>query len=78
MSKSDIGGRIRELRGSAGLNQQQVAIRLGVTQEHISRIENGSRGPSIPLLAGISGLFNTTIDEIVKEPRAHETSQNHN
>ncbi len=34
-----IGARIRQLRGSA--SQQEFADRLGITREHVSRIESG-------------------------------------
>jgi excisionase family DNA binding protein len=39
------GKRLRQLREAAGLNQQTLAARSGVTHEEISRIEQGQRTP---------------------------------
>lgn len=33
--------RLAELRGAAGLNQQELAGRLGISQSRVSRIEHG-------------------------------------
>lgn len=41
---------IRELRESAGISQQTLATRTGMTQGYISQIEAGSRQPSIGTL----------------------------
>lgn len=35
------GARLRALREAAGLNQQQVAARCGITNERLSRLEHG-------------------------------------
>lgn len=38
---------IRALREAAGISQQQLATKTGMTQGYISQIETGSRQPSI-------------------------------
>lgn len=45
---------IRELRESAGISQQQLAAKTGMTQGYISQIESGSRQPSIGTLRQLS------------------------
>ena len=37
----DYGKRIRELREAAGMTQVELSNLSGVSQEHISRLENG-------------------------------------
>ena len=37
-----IGARLEELRNARGLNQQQLADRLGVTRQHVSKWEHGA------------------------------------
>src|SRR6185369_4848242 len=39
------GQRLRLLREAAGLNQQQLAARSGLTHEEISRLEHGQQTP---------------------------------
>lgn len=34
--------RLRELREAAGLTQEQVAVRIGVSQRQVSKIEHGN------------------------------------
>ena len=39
------GQRLRQLREAAGLNQQELAARSGLTHEEISRLELGHQAP---------------------------------
>jgi transcriptional regulator with XRE-family HTH domain len=48
----NLGETARELRERAGLSQIDAAKRLGITQVHISNIENNKARPS-PELAGV-------------------------
>lgn len=53
----DIGSRLRGVRKSAGLTQEQLASSSGVPQETLSRIETGRRHPRIETLRKLaSGL----------------------
>ena len=45
-----MGNRIKELRKSKGITQKELADRTGIAQTEISRLENGTRNPSIKLL----------------------------
>ncbi len=46
MGGEHFGPRLRELREAAGLTQQELAARVGVQWETISRWERGTREPS--------------------------------
>lgn len=54
----DIETELRELiihtRTKLGLTQKQLAEKSGVSQANLSRIENGSYNPSIPILKRIA------------------------
>jgi transcriptional regulator with XRE-family HTH domain len=39
-----FGRALRQLRHNAGLTQQQLADRIGMGVEYVSRLENGHRG----------------------------------
>lgn len=60
---------LRSKREELGYTQQQIADKLGITQQYYSLIENGSRRADmgIPLLNKLSEIFNITTDEIILE-----------
>ena len=50
-----IGQAVRERRLALGLSQTELAVRAGMTQPALSRLEAGGVIPTIPLLDRISG-----------------------
>ena len=50
-----LGQTIRLIRSSAGVKQQELATRLGVSKNYISLLESGKREPSISFLRRLSG-----------------------
>lgn len=40
----------------------ELAELVGITQKHMSHVETGFKNPSVPLLARIAKIFNTTMD----------------
>lgn len=57
---------ISEARAAQNLTQEQVAERTGIAQTEISRLENGTRNPSIRLLQRLAeGLGYTLRIEFV-------------
>ena len=47
------GALLRQARKGAGLSQDELAVRAGVTQSVISAYESGHRQPAIPTLAAL-------------------------
>ena len=60
-----VGMKISELRRSAGLNQEELADKLFVTRQALSKWENGLSVPSIDTLCEISRMFAVSIEEIL-------------
>ena len=60
-----IAENIRRLRQEQNLTQAQLADRLGVSYQAISRWENETTYPDIELLPTIAGLFGVTVDELL-------------
>lgn len=56
--------KIGELRRASNMTQEQLAERLGVTFQAVSKWENGLSCPDIALLPLISGIFGISIDEL--------------
>ena len=61
-----LSGKLKELRTGAGLTQEQVAEKLGVTRSAIARWESGKGIPDISNLILISDYFNISLDEMIK------------
>jgi len=64
------GALLRQARKEAGMSQQELAARAGVTQSVISAYESGRRQPAVPTLAA---LVDATGSELVmglrRQPR---------
>ena len=50
----ELGLRIKMLRTEKGLTQEKLAEALGVSLEHIGKIERGKRTPSLDLVIAMS------------------------
>ena len=60
----EIGNKIKFLRKKAGFTQEQLASRLGVSGQSISKWENEISMPDITLLPPIAEIFGVSIDEL--------------
>ena len=60
----NIANKIKQLRASAGLTQEQLANRLGISAQSISKWETGVTMPDITLLPALSGELGVTIDDL--------------
>lgn len=65
--KLEIGKNIRKRRREADMTQEELAERLGVSYQAVSRWENGTTYPDIELLPVLAGMFGCTLDELVGE-----------
>ena len=57
----DIIRAIMDARISAGLTQMELSRKSGISQADISRLENGTRNPSLALLKRLADAMNTTL-----------------
>lgn len=73
--KLNIGDNIRKYRKQQDMTQDQLAERLGVAYQTVSRWENGSSYPDIELLPAIAGVFSLTLDELVGMPDLKKEEQ---
>ena len=71
-----------KLRHKEGISQEQLANRLDVTRQSVSKWESGAAMPELTKLIAISELFGVTIDYLVKDrieeavhPNASDTAQ---
>lgn len=59
--------KLQLLRKQKGYSQEQLADKLGIARQTISKWENGQAIPELPGLICLSELYGVTIDRIVKE-----------
>ncbi len=60
-----VGKQIAFLRKQANFTQEELAVKLGITAQAISKWENGHTLPETTLLPLLAGLFNCTIDSVL-------------
>ena len=55
------------LRKKNHLTQEQLADRLGLTFQAVSKWENGLSCPDISLLPELAGIFGVTVDDLFRD-----------
>lgn len=56
--------RIKELRKSIGLRQEDLAEQTGVTRQTINAIENNKYNPTLELAMKLAKLLKTPVEEV--------------
>lgn len=72
----DFNNKLYELRKQKGFSQEELANRLNVSRQTISKWEVGESTPDMENLVAISELFEISLDELVldKVPEEADTS----
>lgn len=65
MNMQNVGSQIEELRKSKGMTQSDLAERLGVSFQAVSKWERGETLPDIAILVPLSEALETTVDFIL-------------
>ena len=60
-----IGERIKKIRTENNMTQKELAEKLFVTAQAVSRWENGETEPSISTITEMSKIFGVTINELL-------------
>jgi len=69
-----VGNRIADLRKQCKLTQDELAEKLGITAQAISKWENGHTLPETALLPVLAKLFDCSIDSILIPFAAQDTA----
>lgn len=67
VNKVHFGKRLSVLRRKAGLSQIDLATKLGVTSQAVSKWECGNAVPDIDILLDLSHLYKVTINEMLED-----------
>lgn len=73
-----LSEKIRDLRKKAGLSQEELAEKLDVSRQAVSKWELGAAVPTADKLLEISDLFGVSLDHLMREePRDHDKLNDH-
>ena len=61
----EIGKKIMNLRKKNGLSQEELAEKVGVARQTISKWELGETSPDLKQASELSKIFNVSLDELV-------------
>lgn len=61
----DFNNRLYQLRKQKGLSQEELANRLNVSRQTVSKWEVGDSTPDMEKLVAMSDLFNVSLDKLV-------------
>lgn len=61
----NLGENLKKLRKEYNLSQEQLAEKLNISRQAISKWESGKAYPDIDNLILLRDIFNTTIDDLV-------------
>lgn len=73
-----LGENIAALRKNRGLTQEELAKRLGVSPQAVSKWENETACPDIALLPEIADIFSVTVDDLMRAPAERLVSDESN
>ena len=61
--------KLKQFRNAKSLTQEELAEKLNASRQAITKWESGDGIPDIENLKQLSILFNTTIDDLIKEEK---------
>ena len=71
---TSLGKRISFYRSKSNLSQEALAAKINCSREHIVRIENGTKIPSISVLVEIANTLSVSADELLLDCLEHSSS----
>lgn len=66
--KLNLGENLRGLRRASGMTQEQLADRMGVSYQAVSRWENGTTYPDLEFIPALANIFEVTTDSLLGVP----------
>lgn len=66
----DFSKKLKEIRKNEGLSQDQLAEKIGVSRQAITKWETGKGLPDVENMVIIAEIFKTTLDELLRDSAA--------
>jgi len=74
-SSHEVGLTIKELRIEKGLTQDQLAAKIQLTPQAVSKWENGDSYPDLQIIGLLADIFEVSTDELINVKKQNETKQ---
>ena len=68
-----VGQNLRSARKAKGLTQEELSVRTGVAQQHLSELETGKGNPTVVTLYELAQVLDVTVAMLVT-PSEERTS----
>lgn len=67
--------KLKEIRKNEGLSQEQLAAKIGVSRQAITKWETGKGLPDVENMVIIAEIFKTTLDDLLRDSAAASQKQ---
>lgn len=71
----ELGEKICHLRKLSGMTQEQLAEKLNIARQTLSKWENGTSMPDVESVVRLSALFRISLDELLLEEEGHREEE---
>ena len=71
----NFSNKLKEIRKKEGISQEQLAEKIGVTRQAITKWETGKGLPDVENMVIIAEIFKTTIDELLMDSVTKKTPE---
>lgn len=71
----EIGKKINQLRKLSGMTQEQLAEKLNVSRQTVSKWESGGTSPDLDSVIKVSRIFHMSLDDLLMEGDANVTTE---
>ena len=75
--RNSIGENIRKARKAAGMTQEELGKKIGISQQAVGNYESGRRKPKIKTLLRLSNGLNVSVAELLAGIVENEADQNY-
>ena len=62
----EFADRLIELRREKGLSQEELARKLGLSRQAVSKWERAESAPDVGNLVALSSIYEVTLDDLVR------------
>lgn len=76
--KETFGQRLARLRKEKGLTQEDIANRISISPQAVSKWENDLSTPDIYVLSSLADILGVTVDELLGRDASEETKEEEN
>ncbi|MCM1441856.1 MAG: helix-turn-helix domain-containing protein, partial [Roseburia sp.] len=67
--------KLKEIRKKEGLSQEQLAEKIGVSRQAITKWETGKGLPDVENMVIIAEIFKTTLDDLLRGPAVQQKQE---